>query len=460
MSDLDTTATLHADLVRRIVAHTEELTWFGQSSAAGALVQAFAEQGAQSESLYRALLRRDTLEGASGDALVAVAAEMGAAQLGPTRAIVPVILRPQKTTVSAITTGKLEVADSTLFAVNDSVRVTTDDGTQSEVCTVLAITTATGPNGGDELNVGLLLHTYDVTDTIRVLLRRTVARGTQFRSTTGLVFESLEQITVGDSNAIMAGESSALALADKVWCECTTRGAAGMVEAFTVTQLVTPDADILSVTNPIGAIGGADTETDTALKFRTAHLPQRGAAETPAMLERLAVMGNNDVLRAVPDTATSLGALRLRVLSRAGGGLSTDALVALGEYIGARLRSALRVEVLNLVPTAVEVEADITLDPGAGSNYERLTAAWRRAADALANRLDFRTWPAGQDVDEADLLSIVNATTGIATVATSSFQPSADVTVGATSIPVLTRLVLRDTASGLSFGADLVASYA
>lgn len=461
MSDLPTVPDLYADVVRRIVTVTDELTYFGENSAGGAIALSAAQLVAGNEATARALLRRQTLLGSSGDALVEVASEFGATQLGPTRATVPVILRPQKTTVTAITSGRIEVADSSLFAVADSIRLTTNDGSNSEVCTVLAITTASGPSGGDELDVGLIVGSYDPdADTVLVLLRKTKAAGTRFRSTAGITFESLKAITVGDSNPAMAGESSALALADKVWCEATVAGAAGDVEALTITALETPDADIASVLNPMRASGGGETESDPALKYRTAHLPQRGASETPAMLETLALLNNRDVLRAYPDTGGALGIMRLRVLSRAGGGLSTDALLALGAAISARLRSGFSVECLNMEVTAVEVVADVTLDPGAGTNAERLAAAWRNCADALANFLDFRTWPIGGDVDEADLLSLVNAAEGIATVATSSFEPAANVDVAAVSLPVLTRLVLRDTASGETFGADLEASYA
>lgn len=458
-----TAAELTQDWIRRVVACSDELTYFGQNSANYAYAEATGQVVYQDAlAAYKALVRRGTLLGAEGDAATEVAAELGAQRLGPTRAMVLVIVRPQTAVITAITDGRLEVSatDAALFAVNDSLRLTTNDGATSEVVEIQAITSASGPNGGSELDVGLVLNTYDPDkEIVRVLLRKTLTAGTVFTSTAGIRFESLDDLTIGDSNAAMAGESASLALADKVWCEATTAGAAGNVEALTI-SLQTPDADVLAVLNPSRASGGTDAESLFDLKYRAAHQSQFAAAETPAMLEALAKRGNNSVLRAVPETSTTLGRLRLRVLTRSGGGLSADARTSLSSYMSARLRSQLVVEILNMEVTAVEVTADVTLDPVVGlSNAQRLARAWRHCADALAVFLDFRKWEFGVDVDEADLLSIVNRADGIATVAISSFTPASDVVVAAASLPVLVRLTLTDTATNEVFGAVLEPTY-
>jgi len=371
-------------------------------------------------------------------------------------------VQPQTAVVTAITDGKLEVsaADAALFAVSDSLRLTTNDGSLSETLTIQAITSATGPNGGSELDVGLVVNTYaPSTEIVRVLLRKTLAAGTRFVSTTGVVFESLDAVTAGDSNPVMAGESASLALADKVWAEAQTPGSAGNVEALTL-SLQTAEPDIRAVLNPSRGFGGTDTEASFDLKYRTAHVGQLAAADTPAMVEALAQQGHSSVLRATPDTGTVLGTMRTRVLTRSGGGLSADDRRTLGAYIAGRLRSQLEVEVVDMELTAVEVVADVTLTPVAGlTTQQRLAAAWRRCADALATYLDYRKWAFGQDVDSADLLSIVNAAQGISTVSVSSFTPSTLVSVGASSLPVLARLTLTDTGSGQTFGAVLSPTY-
>jgi hypothetical protein len=128
--------------------------------------------------------------------------------------------------------------------------------------------------------------------------------------------------------------------------------------------------------------------------------------------------------------------------------------------MASRLRSALAVEVHNMELTAIEVSAEVTLLPSTGTNTERLARSWRAVADGLATLLDYRGWPFGQDVDSADLLAVVNAAEGIATVTVSSFTPAATVAVAATSLPKLVRLTLTDTATSVTFGATLEASYA
>lgn len=460
MSDVQTLPDLTADFIRRVVAATDQITYFGANSVGAALAEASAGQTMQSEAHYRALLRRDTLLGASGDMLGEVAEEYGAVRGGPQHAQTLVLVRPWSAEVTAVTGTLVEVDDSSKFEDGDSVRITLADGSVSEICTIQSISTGTGPNGGDEFDLGGLINTYDPDTTgVRLLLRKTKTAGTVFTSTTGVAFESLEDVTVGDANPVMAGESTSLALADKVLCEAVNAGEAGNVEALTITALESEDEDIRAVLNPSRAEGGTAEESDFALKFRAAHVPQIGAAETQAMLEALARRGNINVLRAFPEDSSRISTLRIRVLTRSGGGLSADERTALGSYMSQRMRSQLSVEVLNVVRTAVEVEADVTLDPGTGPAADRLAAAWRRAADRLATFLDWRKWPRGQAVDSADLLSLVNGTDGIATVATSSFYPGAEVAVDDASVPVFTRFVLRDTQSSETFGAVLATSY-
>jgi uncharacterized phage protein gp47/JayE len=461
MNELPTLPDLVADYVRRVVSYTDEVTYFGDNSVALADAKATAELTQQSHALYRALLRRYTLIGAQGDDLTEVSEEYATPRLGPTHSRVLVIVRPHVASVTAITASSLlEVDDSSKFEAGDSIRIALSDGSLSEIVTISAITTATGPNGGDELDVGSIVQLYDpTTEDVKVLLRRTLSEGTVFTSTTGVSFESLEDLTIGDSNPVMLGESASLALADKVWCEAQEAGAAGNVEAGTITALQTADPDVRSVENPMRSHAGADTEPDYSLKYRTAHGPQIGAQETQAQLEALARRGNRDVLRAFAEDSDALSTIRIRVLTRSGGGLSANAAAALSAFMSQHLRSQLAVDVRAVEETAVEVEATIGLTPGPGTPAQRLERVWRLCADRLAGYLDWRKWPEAQSVDESQLLSIVRNTRGVASLVTSSFLPSADVDVAAASIPMFTRLVLRDLNSSATFGATLRTSY-
>ena len=158
MNDLATIPDLMAEYLRRVNAYTDEVTYYGPNSWSFATARATAEMVADNgERLYRGLIRRHTLIGASGDALTEVLEEHGTPRLGPARARAFVILRPYVTTITAVSGGLIEVDDASHFEAGSSIRVATDDGAQSEIATVVAITEGTGPNGGDELDVGALV---------------------------------------------------------------------------------------------------------------------------------------------------------------------------------------------------------------------------------------------------------------------------------------------------------------
>jgi hypothetical protein len=210
---------------------------------------------------------------------------------------------------------------------------------------------------------------------------------------------------------------------------------------------------VRKILNPERAFGGADVETPFDLKFRASHIPTISNQETQAWLEALARRGDRDVLRVFEGTSAKISTMLGIVLTRNGGGLSSDAREALQRYLTQRTRSHLTVELENIVLTSVEIEADVTLDPGSDAAAVRLKAAWTLAADQYAIFLDFRKWERGRDVDEADLISILVQTQGIATVTTSTFSPASDIIV--VDIPVFTRLALTDTVSGETYGTFL-----
>lgn len=459
-NDLLTEADLSADFVRRMTTYQSDVTYFGENSVGYALAKSVAGQTALTQAQYRSTLRRRTLFGAAGDDLTQAALEMGTRRLGATRARVLVVLRPWWLAVTAVTAGKIEVATGTAtrFEVGDTLRIRNGDGSTTEVATIYAVTTGTGPNGGDEIDVGSLLGGYDPTvESVVILLRRTLAAGTVFRSTTGVSFESIDEVTIGDLNPLLNGESASLALSDKVWCEAQTAGTAGNVEAGTVTALQVPDTKVKAMTNPERGRGGLDQDDDSTLKYRAAQSGQLAAVETEASIESLAQLGNSEVLRAFIEDGATIGSVTVSAMTRNLAGLGPDARAALSLFVSSRMRSNLTVEIVNTTLTAVEVEADVSLTPGTASPSDRLRAAWAAASDALAAYLDPRTWPEGQSVDEAQLLSIVRRTAGISSLQTSSFLPAAEVAV--TRVPVLVSLRLRDTATGNVIDTNLTVEF-
>lgn len=443
--------------IRRFVTYTDAVTWFGGNSVMRAWAEATAALVLGAYQLYVALIRRFTLA-AKGDSLSQVTAERGTPRLPGARAKLLVILRPETANVSAITnaaTSLVEVDDSSSFSPGDSVRIRNGDGTVSDVRAIIAITTGTGPGGGDELEVALLAGVYTPgADDVDVLFRASVPEGTTLSSSVGVTFQTLEAVITGDANPVLDGEGLFVGLADKVWCEATTSGVSGNIDPGAVTALSTPIPGVKSIYNPEPGTGGTDEETDPELRYRTIHYPTLANRETLVWIEALLRQGDRNVLRAVTTAPSGIGSMAVKVLHRNGGTFTAAQLAALVAYAEDRVRSHLTVEVSAVTLTSVEVEARITLEPGA-----TLEGCWQAASSRLATYLDFRRWAFGGAVDNADLLSLVNTTPGVATLDTGSFLPSSSVTVGAESLPTLIRLSLEDTASGDTLDADLAVTF-
>ncbi len=460
---LKTRRQLVTEFIRRILVYTSLLSWFGSNSVIRAIALAFSAWIEGTYQLYVGLVRRYTVRGGAGDTLTDVCAERGVDRIEKNLAKVYVVVQPLTANATAVSVGtgpiaggdEIEVDDSSIFLVADSIRIRNGDGTVTETATIAGITVGTGPTGGDELEiVGALAGAYTpATDDVDVLLRTAIPAGALVNTSVGVPFNTLDSLTTGDSNPIMDGESTSLALADKVWCEAGTSGAAGNIDARTVTDFATTYR-IAGAFNPERGSGGLDEEEDYELKYRTVHAPTIANQETLAWLESLLQAGDLDVLRVVKTSGTAIRTLYVKVIRRNGGTFSVAQLAALDLYAEARIRSNLQVSSSNVTLTAIEVEARITLEPG-----YTLEEVWRSAADTLATYLDYRRWAWGGTVDEADLLSLVNATTGVASLETSSFLPAADTTVAADSLPVLARLSLEDMDTGATYNAELAVSF-
>ena len=457
-------AQLLQDWIVALRTYSDRVRWFGANSLARAWGYATASMVEAVYQLYPALLRRYTVIASSGDELTEVASERGAQRLNATHAKVLVLVSPTYANVDGITAGtgpvaggdEIEVDGTDGIVVGDTLRLRNGDGSVSEVVTVVGISVGTGPvSGNDEIEVGTIVGAYTpATDDVDVILRVSIAAGTEITTTAGVTFETLDPLVTGDVNAVFDGESTALSLADKVWAECTTAGESGNIEPRAIVDFGTPIAGILSIVNPERGSGGEDNEADTSLKYRAIHRPTAANQETGTWLEAMAKLGNTDVLRVLPTESSEVRTITALVLHRNGGALSAAELNDLEDWLAERSRSYMLFSLSNLTLTAVEVEAEIALSADA-----TLEGVWKAAASALADYLDWRTWPWGQDVDEADLLTIVNGTDGIAALTTAAFLPAADVAVGDESLPYLVSLSLKDTVTGDVVNADLAQSF-
>lgn len=435
------------EAVRRFVVSQDRINYFGENSVGRAFLNVIAALGEVGQQGINLLQRRNSLLGGTWESgLADTLEEYGAPRRGASRSMVLACLQPWSTQVTAITnaaTSKIEVTDSSKFTVSDSVRIRSDSAT-TEIRTVIAITTGTGPNGGNEIEVALLSNTYDpLTEDVALLLRKTIATDTVISTSVGVRLQTIAPVTVGDMNPILNGETTALALLDKVWCECTTAGSRGAFSAFSISGFLVAEPDVRGIFNPEASIGGLDEASASEAKYEAAYFAAIQNVETQAGILALAKAGNPRVLRTLVVPPTQLRTISVRVLTAQAGPLSSGDKTSLQLYMDQRMRAKTTVQVLDLTLTQVSVEATVTID-----GTTTLRAVWIAAVSRYASRIDPRTAEFGVDVQRADLITILNTTPGVEDLNSTTFLPAADVVVGPESLPLFVSLSLRDSATG------------
>jgi hypothetical protein len=449
--------------IRRVVAYTNRIAWFGPNSVARAIGKATAASTENAYQLYVRLGQRFSVLNALGDDLVSAAAEKGVEKLTSTNARVLVVIQPRTANVTNIDTAGandlVEVDDSTGFDAAMEFVIRNQDASLQETATIIAITTGTGPNGGDELEVAPLVETYNFAgEDIDILAHVTIPARTGISTQVGVGFETLEAVTIGESNPVLDGEGTALALCDKVWCEALVRGASGNIEPLTVSGFTDglPDG-VRGVYNPERGYGGADTESDLELKARAITQPSIANIETTDWIEKIAKASNGDVLKAVRDGTYVLGSMRVLLLHRNGGGFDATEKADMATYIEARVRSYLGVELDDIELTSLEIAATLTLE--ADVVFETV---WRDFASKVAELIDWRKWVVKdeeQTVSSDELYKLLVNTPGVATVDAVSFLPADDLVVPAYSVPNLTVISLLDATSSETINAPLTMSF-
>lgn len=453
---------LYRKAVLLVRAYTDRLTYFGPNSVVAALLQVAAFMGEIGSQLAAATQRRASLLAAEGEDLDNLLAENGTERRTGTRAQALVVLRPFKAAVTNIDIGGgtgtndlIEVDDGSGFEAAMSIRIRSADASVTEAKTIVAITTGTGPNGGDELEVTALAGTYLYASTdVAVLARVTIPAGSSFATSSGVSLSTLDEVTTGDANPALDGMSTSVALADVVVAEADEVGTAGNIAPYDITNLTTPITGLVEAFNPVAAQGGTDEESDAQARVRAIGQPAAANLDTEAWLYALARAGDEDVLRVRVLQAEAINEVNVGVLTRSGGSLGSTAKTALAEYLAARSRAGLDYAIDDITLTEVSIVATVSLARGA-----TLRGVWIAVCSAVADYLDYETWEWGADVDAGTLYDIVRAVTGIESIDPDGFTPGADVTVGADSLPVLVNVQLVDAATGETVGADLTAVY-
>lgn len=451
---------LTQDAIRRVVAATRGLSYFGSNSAVAALVQAIAGAASVGEAHLEEGYRRSFVKPSSGAFLDALLEEAGRARQTSLRAALYVVFVPEVSNVTAIAgVGPyvLTISGYVGWQAGDSLRI---KGSATEVATVISststsVTVALGGAAGFVTDLGNNV-------AVKLLARATVPADTTIQCQGGVQVQTTASLVTGDANPLLAGEGTDLSLVDKVWCEATVGGVRGNVQS--VTSLSTPIRGVRRVFNPVPATGGADTQDDFEAKYTLAHASQATSQGTLEGSTALARTGNARVLRTALLTSNQLSTIKLSVLTTSLGLLTANETLDLQQYMAMMSIPNVAFQITGMTLTAVQIAYSVTLTPGAtgetaAARRDRLRALWARMASAFAAYIDLRSWALGGTVPRSNLLAIALQDSDVSGVDTTGFLPAADVSIASTALPYLASLVITDTSTGFSVGDSLSQVY-
>ena len=212
-------------------------------------------------------------------------------------------------------------------------------------------------------------------------------------------------------------------------------GAAGNVAAGTVRAMAVPPVGISRCSNPEAFTGGADRETDEALRERVLETFRRMPNGANAAFYQQGAMSFPEVAAAtVIPRPRGVGSVDV-VVSTAAGLPDSDLLSRLGEYFQARREIAVDVQVKAPQVKTVNVTVTVTPEDGADKN-----------AVLAAVRAQLQTWFGGkllgQDILRAKLGALIYAVDGVKNYAITA--PAADVAVSSRELPRLGTLKVTE----------------
>ena len=440
------------NLIDSFMTYTDKLRYFGDNSVNLAIVKTIANP--LSEAFYQLdeVSKSIFLKSAEGRSLDFLGLERGIQRVQESFSSTFVVFQSEKQQITDVTIAAapgfddIEVQDGSEFEAGDLIRVIQSLGSPpaSETKTI------SSKPSDNVIRVSTLANTYQDGDF--VVMRVTVPEGTEVQSVNGVSFKTTEAITTGDNNVALLGESTALSLADKVLVRSKTSGDSSNVQAFSITTLVSAVDGIRSLTNPLPATGGGGLELDGNYRARIQRYPTNLNQTTQVWFEEAIKDVNRNVLRAYAREGSDFRLVEIIVASRSGSNLTSNELSEIQDAMEQRIRGNIDVVATNIAFTSVAVSASITIAKSANLND-----VYRDVATRIANFLDWRTWEFGEDVDQADLLSLLNNTSGVENV--EGFLPAVDVSVSTTSIPRFVSLSLEDADTGDTINASLTQSF-
>lgn len=256
-----------------------------------------------------------------------------------------------------------------------------------------------------------------------------VPTGTQASTKDGITFSTTE------SGDISGGSVELDAEAD-------VAGKSGNVKANTITTMVSSVTGVDSVTNEKQSSGGFDTETDEQLRNRAVTQLATLSQGIQASYNAWATEANSEVLKAKArwnPPGYSDRTVVAYVVKDNGGTFDTPDLGNIEAYIQTKAPLGVEVKCENISWTIV----DITVKVRRKSGFS-LADVDTNITNNLNLYLDWREWDWGDDVEWADIFSLVNNTQGVDDVEKATFVPSSNVPVSEFSIPKLGTVTVQD----------------
>lgn len=257
----------------------------------------------------------------------------------------------------------------------------------------------------------------------------------QFVSTSGIIFEPEETVTVGvDGYAYIKVRSLQTGL--------TTN-----VDAFSINQVNPAPQGHIACTNEYAATGGRDLEDDDTFRNRIKESVNQLARTTLSYLEQVFMKINNNVLRLFKGSIDADGRLNLIVVAVNGQNFTEDEFnvilsrseeyLSLSELLRTNTDYALKLNNVDWLPVDIEFRVDI--DPAYNRDEVR-----KNIQIQMTKLFDYRFWNSGDKVEWENLLYAAKNVEGVRYVPDTHFTPHVDVNVPKYRLPRIRGFVLRD----------------
>lgn len=257
----------------------------------------------------------------------------------------------------------------------------------------------------------------------------------QFISTSGVVFNLDESVTVGVNGFAYAKVSS------------VQSGLFTNVDPLSINKVTPIPTGHIVCTNEYAATGGMDLETDDLFRQRIKTSINELSRTTMSYLEQVFMKINPKVLRLHKGGIDADGKLNLIVVSINGQDFTQDEFnelisksseyLSLNEILNETNGSTLKLN--NVDWLTVDVEFRVDIDP----SYDQESV--RKQIQLQMNKLfDYRYWKYGDKVEWENLLFAAKNVDGVRYVPDVHFYPQADINVPKYRLPRIRSFIMRD----------------